>query len=157
MKELTKPEATQIHASSVGELIVTWRLGKTRCCYQCWNIIPWDAGANQNAPNNASVKKWSRLHRVSQMQRIMRNLKWYLKNNFWRKWATTIKKKKIVVVFADLFLLYVYLLLFCFHMRTILYRNCAEKRIAKVVFYTSLEFSLFFLFSIKLKPLPKYN
>ena len=46
------------------------------------------------------------------------------------------------------------LLLFCFRIRTILYRNCAEKGIANGVFYTSLEFSLFSVFSMKLKPLP---
>ena len=49
------------------------------------------------------------------------------------------------------------LLLFCFRIATILYRNCAEKRIAKGVLYTSLEFSLFSVLSMKSKPLPKYN
>ena len=38
----------------------------------------------------------------------MRNLKGYPKKNFWRKGATAIKKKKIVLVFADFFLLYLY-------------------------------------------------
>ena len=45
------------------------------------------------------------------------------------------------------------LLLFWFHIGTILYKNCAEKRIAKGVFYTSLKFSSFSVFSMKLKPL----
>ena len=49
------------------------------------------------------------------------------------------------------------LLLFYFNIGTILYRNCAEKKIAKGVFYTSLEFSLFSVFCMKLKPLPKYS
>ena len=153
MQELTKPEATQIHASSVGELIVTWRLGKTRCCYQCWNIIPWDAGANQNAPNNASLKKWSGLHRVLQMQRIMRNLKGYLKNNFWRKWAATVKKKKIVVVFADLFLLYVY---YVFTLVLFSYKNysiqklCRKENCKRSFFYfTRIFFILSFLYEIE--------
>ena len=34
------------------------------------------------------------------------------------------------------------LLLFSFHIGTILYRNSVEKRIAKGAFYTSLEFSI---------------
>ena len=46
--------------------------------------------------------------------------------------------------------------LFCFHIGTILYRNCAENRIAKRVCYTSLEFPLFSVFAMKLKPRPKY-
>ena len=45
--------------------------------------------------------------------------------------------------------------LFCFHIETSLYRNCAEKRITKGAFCTSLEFSLFSVFSMKLKPLLK--
>ena len=49
------------------------------------------------------------------------------------------------------------LLLFWFCIGAILYRNCAEKRIAKGVFYASVELSLFSIFSMKLKPLPKYN
>ena len=49
------------------------------------------------------------------------------------------------------------LLLFCFHKGTILYRNCAEKKIAKEVFSTSLIFSLLSVFSMKLKHFAKYN
>ena len=45
--------------------------------------------------------------------------------------------------------------LFCFHIETSLYRNCAEKRITKGAFCTSLEFSLFSVFSMKLKSLLK--
>ena len=45
------------------------------------------------------------------------------------------------------------LFLFWVHIGTILYRNCAKKRIAKGVFYTSFEFSLFSVSSKKLKPL----
>ena len=70
----------QICMSLVGEFMVMWLLNKTGCCYQCQNITPWDDGANQNAPNNASVKKLRRLHGVLQMQRIMQNLLGYLKN-----------------------------------------------------------------------------
>ena len=108
-------------------------------------------GANQNEINIASAKTWSRLHTVLQMYRIMWNLKGYKKKNFWRKGGTPIKKKKIVVVFTDFFLLYVYydFTLFCFHIRTILYRNCTEERMTKESFYTSLEFSLFSVFSIQ--------
>ena len=43
-----------------------------------------------------------------------------LKNNFWQKWATAIKKKKIVAVFAKFFLLYVY---YDFALVLISYRN----------------------------------
>ena len=46
------------------------------------------------------------------------------------------------------------LLLFCFRIRTILYKNCTEKGITNGAFYTSLEFSLFSVFSMKLKLLP---
>ena len=45
------------------------------------------------------------------------------------------------------------LLLFWFHMGTILYGNYVEKRIAKGVFYALLKFCLFSVFSMKLKPL----
>ena len=62
---LTKLEVTQIYATPYEKLMVTLGLDKTRCCYQSYNIISWDMGANENAPNNASAKKWSRLHLVS--------------------------------------------------------------------------------------------
>ena len=39
----------------------------------------WGMGAKQNAPHNATVKKWSRSHWVLQMQIIMRNLKRHFK------------------------------------------------------------------------------
>ena len=67
MAYLTMPEVTQIHASSIGELMVMWRWDKTRCCYQCQNIIPWDVVAIRSALNDAGVKKWRRLHGVLQM------------------------------------------------------------------------------------------
>ena len=52
-----------------------------------------------------SARKWSRLHQVLQMQRIMQNLKGYLKKSLLEKMSHSIWK---VVVFADFLLLYVY-------------------------------------------------
>ena len=61
MAYLTIPEVTQIHASSIGELMVMWRLDMTRCCYQCQNIVPWDVVAIRSAPNDAGVKKMKKI------------------------------------------------------------------------------------------------
>ena len=130
--------------------MVTWGLDKTTCCYQCYNIIPWDARVNQNATNNANTKKWSRLHLVLQMQRIMQNFKDILKNNFWRKWATAINKKKIVAVFADFFLLHVYydFTLVLFSYKNYFIQKLCRKENGKrsFLYFTRILFILYFLY-----------
>ena len=113
--------------------------------YHCRNIISWDRCANQNAPN--------KMHWVLQMQSIMRNWKGCLKNNFWRKWPAAIKKKKIVVVFADFFLLYVY---YDFTFVLFSYRNYSvqklcrkENRKRSLLYFTKISSILCFLYEIE--------
>ena len=63
----------QIYVSSDGKFMVTWRLNKTRCCYQRKNITTWDDGANRNAPNNTNVKKLRRLFQIISTSLIISN------------------------------------------------------------------------------------
>ena len=76
-----------------------------------------------------------------------------LKNNFWRKWPAAIKKKKIVVVFADFFLLYVYydfiLVLFSYRNYFIQKLCIKENHKRSFLYLTWIFFILCFLYKIK--------
>ena len=76
-----------------------------------------------------------------------------LENNFWKKWATAIENKKIVVVFADIFLLYAY---YGFTLVLFSYRNyfiqklCRKKNHKRsFLYFTQIFIILCFLYEIE--------